>query len=165
MKRSPYSTEPPYGRILRGLEKRIDVAHGVREVPLIRRADREMNLACEAWADRRPVALEDVSEIGMVAPVLRDAVIDGSGALVPDHSRIAVGGDRAEHRLHAVPESRAATVVANRQLEQVVLFHGDADVVVFHADGGEDFVRATIADAGPGHGAPRAPYQYALSSS
>jgi hypothetical protein len=63
------------------------------EVVGVRVADIDVDLVGDFGPERRPVGLEDVAQIVVVLPVLRDVLVDDARLLVPDALRVTVGAN------------------------------------------------------------------------
>src|SRR6185312_14338006 len=105
-------------------EPRLRPAHRTveEEAVLVADVDAEQ-LALELGTEGGPIALEDVAEVVVIAPVRGDLVIDDAAGLVEDATRIAVGAERREDRLPDVELLARARVIAEHELELVVLRH------------------------------------------
>ena len=66
-------------RVLGSLEKIFHQIHGVVEEIVVGLTDVDVQLAVELWSKLGPVALEDVAQVVILAPVGRDCRIDLSG--------------------------------------------------------------------------------------
>src|SRR6185503_12380096 len=68
--------EPTVIRVLRRLQKILNQINRIVQKIVVRFADVDVQLSFELRTDPGPITFEDVSEIVILAPVLRDRAID-----------------------------------------------------------------------------------------
>ena len=90
-------------RVSRSLEDCFNEVDGVVEIVVVHRAAVDVDLALELWSKGRPIALENVTEVVVLAPVLGDPVIDLAGEFVPDPLGITILSHRAVDGFPDVP--------------------------------------------------------------
>src|SRR6202012_5355924 len=78
----------------------------------VRAPDIDVNLAGEFRTQRGPVALDDMREVVMIAPIRGDVFADRAADLVEDRFWIAVAARGREHRLPDVELPAGARVIA-----------------------------------------------------
>ena len=84
----------PVIRIGRALEELLGQVHGVVEIVVIHVADIDVQFALELGPERQPVALQDVREVVVLAPVRGDGVVYDAGLLVPEAQRVTIVAHR-----------------------------------------------------------------------
>ena len=94
------------------------------QVIVVHVANIDVNFALELGAESFPVALQDVAQVVVLAPVGRRVGINFAGQLVPDAPRVAVRSDRRENCFPDVVLVARARSGAEGQLAVVGLFHG-----------------------------------------
>src|SRR5215813_14049253 len=77
-------------RICRALQKLLDQVDRVVQIVVVHVAAVDVYLAFEFRSERLPIALEDVAEVEIFAPVFGDRTVYVAGHLIPDALRIAV---------------------------------------------------------------------------
>src|SRR5262245_22836183 len=98
-------------RTLRGLHPRLQVARRTIEEEAVHVADVDVNLVDELGADRGPVALQVVQQVVVVAPILRDGVVDHAGTRIDGGLEVAVAPNRPENSLPDILLAGARTSV------------------------------------------------------
>ena len=83
------------GRIVQVVEQLLGEVDGVIEVIAVGAADVEVNLAAQFGAEFTPVAAQDLDQVIVLLPVIRNSAINPAGSLVEDRRRVAVGSLRA----------------------------------------------------------------------
>src|SRR5262245_13788128 len=126
----------PVKRICRALQKLLDQVDGVVQIVIVHVAAVDVYLAFELRAERFPIALENVAEIVIVAPVFGDRTIYLAGHLVPDALRIAVGSHRRVNRLPDVPLIARPALRSQNQLLVIHLFERRGQVSEIVAESG-----------------------------
>ena len=116
------------GRVLDLLEDVLHQVYGVVQIIVVHVADIDMDLALELLADLGPVALEDVAEVVVLAPVLGDRAVDHAGPLVPDPLGVSVRPDGRIDGLPDVPLLARSALGAEDQLVPVHALERRADV-------------------------------------
>ena len=82
-------------------------------------ADVQVELALELRSERGPVALHDVAQVVVLAPVRRDALVDRARQLVENRRWVAVGALGRVDRLPDVVLPRRTALAAEGPLDPV----------------------------------------------
>src|SRR5215813_3851860 len=126
----------PVKRICRALQELLDQVHRVVQIVVVHVAAVDMYLAFEFRAERLPIALEDMAQVVIFAPVFGDRAVYIAGHLVPDALRIAVWAYRRIDGLPDVPLVARPALRPQNQLPVIHLFERRGQVAEIIAESG-----------------------------
>src|SRR6266545_765884 len=126
----------PVKRIGRALQKLLNQVDRVVQIVVVHVAAVDVYLAFEFRAERLPIALENVAEVVIFAPVFGDRAVYLAGHLVPDALRIAVGACRRIDGLPDVPLIARPALRPQNQLLMVHLFERRGQMAEIVAESG-----------------------------
>src|ERR1700680_297822 len=117
-------------------EKLLEEADGVVEIVGVARADLDVNLADELGSERLPVALKDVAQVVVLAPIGGDLMVNHAGKRIPDGLGVAIVTDGAVDGLPDIVLVGGAAMSAEHELAAVFAVHGGDDGVIRRAGRG-----------------------------
>jgi len=98
------------------------------EAVIVHVTDVDVDFSPQLRPQRLPIALEDITEVIVLLPKLRDFGVDLSGELIPDRRGVAVGSDGSENCLPDVPLVPRAGMRPEGEFPVVHLLEGGTDL-------------------------------------
>jgi len=118
------------------------------EVERVAPSDEDVELSIQLLPQLRPVALDDLRQVEIFAPILGDILVDLARQLVVDAAREPIFACWREHGLPDVPLAAGARVLAKNELAVVLLLHRRNHVAIWRHVARPGGARVTVSVTG-----------------